>query len=330
MTGRGVCYETIAKGHGVPPRLPVWRRPSACSARRRLEQTALTGDLSTAGTSSRLPRTKGAWAPAGRSARSETLEAKYKLTRNDPTFNIDLSEQNLICDVYQGGCRDNPLHHGHLHARPNWRTRKQPLRANYPLQPGWQQRVVVSTAELSSLPADVASMKTELKTYGPLDIDVSAGDLNSQTLGTTGADHAVLIVGYVDNPVVGRRRLLDHQEQLGGNLERQRLRRRSPTPTRRAWGLSKAITGDGLLHRHHVFQRHRLHESGQLSHRQRGHRHVDRQQQQHLEHQRDAQLDDRRLGLHLGQPGGRGRSSTTPAPAANAPSPSAARPSPTP
>ena len=33
------------------------------------------------------------------------LEAKYKLTRNDPTFDIDLSEQNLICDCNQGGSR---------------------------------------------------------------------------------------------------------------------------------------------------------------------------------------------------------------------------------
>ena len=36
-----------------------------------------------------------AFAPIG------TLEANYKITRNDPTFNIDLSEQNLICDVWQ-------------------------------------------------------------------------------------------------------------------------------------------------------------------------------------------------------------------------------------
>ena len=28
---------------------------------------------------------------------------------------------------------------------------------NYPLQPGWQSRVVVSTAELSGMTADVAS-----------------------------------------------------------------------------------------------------------------------------------------------------------------------------
>ena len=33
------------------------------------------------------------------------LEAKYKLTRNDPLFSMDLSEQNLICDIYQSGAR---------------------------------------------------------------------------------------------------------------------------------------------------------------------------------------------------------------------------------
>ena len=30
-------------------------------------------------------------------AATGVLEAKYKLTRNDPTFDIDLSEQNLVC-----------------------------------------------------------------------------------------------------------------------------------------------------------------------------------------------------------------------------------------
>ena len=132
----------------------------------------------------------------------ETLEAKYMLTRNDPTFDIYLSEQNFICDVYQAGgppgaasfpfttgiCTDAEL--------PYTASTYSPL---YPLQPGWQQRVVVSTAELSSMSADVPTMKAELKAYGPLDIDISAGDLNSQTLGTDGADHAVLAVGYVDD-----------------------------------------------------------------------------------------------------------------------------------
>ena len=47
--------------------------------------------------------------------------------------------------------------------------------------------------------ADVAGMKTELMTYGPLDTDIYSGDLNSPTLGTVPWDHAILVVGWVDN-----------------------------------------------------------------------------------------------------------------------------------
>ena len=43
------------------------------------------------------------------------LEAKYKLTRNDPNFNIDLSEQNLICDCNQGGPATVPFTTGMVH-----------------------------------------------------------------------------------------------------------------------------------------------------------------------------------------------------------------------
>jgi autotransporter-associated beta strand protein len=134
----------------------------------------------------------------------ETLEAKYMLTRNDPTFQIYLSEQNLICDVYQSGgppgaatapfetgiCTDAEL--------PYVADIYSPL---YPLQSGWQQRVVVSTTELVSMPgSDIADVKAELKAYGPLAIDICPGDFDSQTLGTGAADHDVLAVGYVDDP----------------------------------------------------------------------------------------------------------------------------------
>ncbi len=135
-----------------------------------------------------------AFAPIG------ALEANYKLTRNDPTFNIDLSEQNLICDVWQavpgvttpfttGICADAEL--------PYTQELTDPL---YPLQPGWQNRVVVSTVELNGVSGDLATMKAELKTYGPLVIDISAADLDSRTVGTGAPDHDVVVVGYADDP----------------------------------------------------------------------------------------------------------------------------------
>ena len=86
------------------------------------------------------------------------LEAKYVLTRNDPTFDIDLSEQDLICDANQGGL-DIPFTTGMCTAAelPYIWVDTSPL---YPLQPGWQQRVVVSTSEIVGVPYDVASVKT--------------------------------------------------------------------------------------------------------------------------------------------------------------------------
>ena len=67
-----------------------------------------------------------------------TLEAKYKLTRNDPTFDIDLSEQNLISEGPSGGtpalfpyttgvCTEAELPYTSIDASPL-----------YPLQPGSQ------------------------------------------------------------------------------------------------------------------------------------------------------------------------------------------------
>ncbi len=129
----------------------------------------------------------------------ETLEAKYMLTRNDPTFDIYLSEQNLICDNYQGGYANTPFTTG-ICTDAELAYTATTYSPDYPLQPGWQQRVVVSTSELVNMPGDIASMKADLKAYGPLDIDISAGDLDVQTLGTGGGDHAVLAVGYVDDP----------------------------------------------------------------------------------------------------------------------------------
>jgi autotransporter-associated beta strand protein len=127
------------------------------------------------------------------------LEAKYLLTRNDPTFDIDLSEQNMICDSNQamppvvlqyetGLCTAAEL--------PYTQQNTSPL---YPLQPGWQQRVCVSNQELTGITNDIAAIKSDIKIYGPMCMDVCAGDLNSPNLGSGGCDHAVLVVGWVDN-----------------------------------------------------------------------------------------------------------------------------------
>ena len=103
-----------------------------------------------------------------------------------PTSTSTLPSRTFICDVYQGGDAVTPFTTGICTEAelPYTATTYSPL---YPLQPGWQQRVVVSTAELSGMSADVATMKAELKAYGPLDIGIYDGDFNQKTLGTGAA-----------------------------------------------------------------------------------------------------------------------------------------------
>ena len=50
----------------------------------------------------------------------------------------------------------------------------------------------MSTAEVTGVPYDVASVKAELKLYGPMCMDISAGDLNCKTLCSDGCNHAVV------------------------------------------------------------------------------------------------------------------------------------------
>ena len=103
------------------------------------------------------------------------LEAKYMITRNDPTFVPDLSEQNLICPGYMGD-----ISGGYETSALNYFTStgivsdaELPYTAQdtsplWPLQPGWQNRVWKSTSNINGLGTNVATLKQDMKLYGPL------------------------------------------------------------------------------------------------------------------------------------------------------------------
>ena len=135
------------------------------------------------------------------------LESKYMITRNDYSYNPNLSEQSLTCagliDVVNGGwehrCLDYFTSTGIVSEAELIYT-GQSSSLDWPLQPGWQDRVWKSASNRNFLPSDTASMKAELKAYGPLAVAIDATeDMNTTTLGTSEIDHAVAVVGYVDD-----------------------------------------------------------------------------------------------------------------------------------
>ena len=158
-----------------------------------------------------------------------TLEAKYKLTRNDASFNDDVSEQEVCWEQYMGstngGWGGSVLNyfttHGVVSAAECPYVSSSPntgVAPYWPLTTGWQNRAWMSTSNWNDCAGGVgtattATIKTYLKMYGPLEVgcqgDVdSTGDLfdslaavEAYTGGTTSAmDHEVSLVGYVDDP----------------------------------------------------------------------------------------------------------------------------------
>ena len=85
------------------------------------------------------------------------MEAKYKLTRNDPTFSFDLSEQNLVCGV-PGGITGPQYGLQHSAAMGVCTDAELPYTQQSPpamaVASGWQNRVVEVTAYQHYLPSD--------------------------------------------------------------------------------------------------------------------------------------------------------------------------------
>ena len=106
------------------------------------------------------------------------LEAKYKLTRNDTAYSIELSEEQepmLLGGTYgnfaNGGWDSTVLNQactggGIVQGSELPYTGYPPQTGTWPLQPGWQDRSVVTTG-WSTLGGSVSAMKADLLAYGP-------------------------------------------------------------------------------------------------------------------------------------------------------------------
>ncbi len=150
------------------------------------------------------------------------IEAKYKLTRNDPTFNPDVSEQQICWEQYMGttsggwgtAVLDYFTTHGVVAMTECPYQSSSPdtgIAPYWPLATGWQNRVWKSTSNWNNCTNDTATMKSYLKTYGPMEVGLlstndlyaSVADLEANYRGpVSGEDHEVSLVGYCDDAKV--------------------------------------------------------------------------------------------------------------------------------
>jgi autotransporter-associated beta strand protein len=143
-------------------------------------------------------------------AATGTLEARYMLTRNDTSYKVNLSEQQvpMAIDNYGGGNAFNALdyqvasglvleselpYHGGTFPSPA---------SEWPLQTGWQSRAVKATTRVRAS-SNTDAIKAALKSNGPMTVGVSASDNfywpGGGVPGNTGnTDHEILLVGYHD------------------------------------------------------------------------------------------------------------------------------------
>lgn len=136
----------------------------------------------------------------GAFARTALAEASYKLTRNDTDFNIDLSEQTDVNGLSWIGrvlATELPNTGGDPYAGTNKSTPDQ-----WPLQVGWQNRMVPAWTEFSeAAPYSVATLKNLLQQYGPVNVGVDAycyWSFGNPAPASPNLNHSNLLVGYHD------------------------------------------------------------------------------------------------------------------------------------
>ena len=143
------------------------------------------------------------------------LESKFEIYDHDPTLNLELSVQNLICPgtigSISGGWADLALDYFVTNgittaaALPYTQQNTSPL---WPLKPPYDLYGVTSVA--TSLSANPTQVKRELEQDGPLVVLINAEHdlISSQPTPTSvltqhggfALDHAVDIVGFQDDP----------------------------------------------------------------------------------------------------------------------------------
>ncbi|MGD0381976.1 MAG: autotransporter-associated beta strand repeat-containing protein [Thermoguttaceae bacterium] len=135
------------------------------------------------------------------------LEAKYKITRNDPTFDIDLSEQQLagagIINWSGGGYIDAAFNYFESTGEVTesvcpWTGSST---SNWPPADGWQNSVCKMDSYTSGY-WDLATIKSNLKQNGPMAMYMEADSDWYPNPGSDRGGHAVLMVGYVDDQSV--------------------------------------------------------------------------------------------------------------------------------
>ncbi|MGA2256347.1 MAG: pentapeptide repeat-containing protein, partial [Thermoguttaceae bacterium] len=151
------------------------------------------------------------------------LEAKYKMTRNDASYSPDCSEMQLDWDcAWTGaGAFDYVCTHGVVsEAECPFNAAKSRLGGTgpglgdpWPLAPGWQNRVWISTGTIINTPQNTLSMKACIKMYGSCmmpvdcanDLYPSVSDLENDyhtALPSSSCDHDISVIGYQDDPKV--------------------------------------------------------------------------------------------------------------------------------
>ncbi|MBN2216633.1 MAG: autotransporter-associated beta strand repeat-containing protein, partial [Pirellulales bacterium] len=157
-------------------------------------------------------------------ASTGTLEAKYKITRNDTSYSPNCSEQQVVWETNPdmgstgGGMEMNALSYMRYHGLVS--ETECPYQSSspddgiapyWPLAAGWEQRVWKAVSTQNYISDSTADLKSQLLTDGPLlttvyaswDLYKSVTSLKNDYRGIYSnplkIDHAVVLVGFVDD-----------------------------------------------------------------------------------------------------------------------------------
>ncbi|MBN2024716.1 MAG: autotransporter-associated beta strand repeat-containing protein [Pirellulales bacterium] len=142
------------------------------------------------------------------------LESKYMITRNDPNFVPNLSEQQMVWEDNPdlggtGGGGAFSLAYGYFASHglvseaecpANPGTDQPDADDPWPLAEGWEDRVWKATTYKCGFATSLQEMKDGLKMYGPMTVTMTAdNDFYYPSGGLPRGGHAVLIVGFHDD-----------------------------------------------------------------------------------------------------------------------------------